>query len=57
MLELRPPDARITRREHVVARDANAAGLGVFAQIVIFVLMAVVVLVRPAGLFGREEVA
>jgi hypothetical protein len=36
MLELRPPDARITRREHVVARDANAAGLGVFAQIVIF---------------------
>ena len=28
-----------------------------FAQIVIFVLMAVVVLVRPAGLFGREEMA
>ena len=28
-----------------------------FAQIVIFVLMAVVVLVRPTGLFGREEVA
>ncbi|HSU74244.1 MAG TPA: branched-chain amino acid ABC transporter permease [Terrabacter sp.] len=28
-----------------------------FAQIVIFVLMAVVVLVRPSGLFGREEVA
>ncbi len=28
-----------------------------FAQIVIFVLMAVVVLVRPAGLFGREEAA
>lgn len=26
-----------------------------FAQILIFVLMAVVVLVRPAGLFGREE--
>jgi branched-chain amino acid transport system permease protein len=26
-----------------------------FAQIVIFVLMAVVVLLRPAGLFGREE--
>ena len=28
-----------------------------FAQVVIFVLMAVVVLVRPSGLFGREEVA
>jgi branched-chain amino acid transport system permease protein len=28
-----------------------------FAQIMIFVLMAVVVLVRPAGLFGREEAA
>lgn len=28
-----------------------------FAQILIFVLMAVVVLVRPAGLFGREETA
>ncbi|HEX6248992.1 MAG TPA: branched-chain amino acid ABC transporter permease [Nocardioidaceae bacterium] len=28
-----------------------------FAQIAIFVLMAVVVLVRPAGLFGREEAA
>lgn len=28
-----------------------------FAQILIFVLMAVVVLVRPAGLFGREEAA
>ena len=28
-----------------------------FAQIVIFILMAVIVLVRPAGLFGREEVA
>lgn len=28
-----------------------------FAQILIFVLMAVVVLVRPAGLFGREESA
>jgi branched-chain amino acid transport system permease protein len=28
-----------------------------FSQIVIFVLMAVVVLVRPAGLFGREEMA
>jgi branched-chain amino acid transport system permease protein len=28
-----------------------------FAQIVIFVLMAVVVLVRPSGLFGREEFA
>lgn len=28
-----------------------------FAQIVIFILMAVVVLLRPAGLFGREEVA
>ena len=28
-----------------------------FAQIAIFVLMAVVVLVRPAGLFGREELA
>ena len=26
-----------------------------FAQILIFVLMAAVVLVRPAGLFGREE--
>ena len=26
-----------------------------FAQIIIFVLMAVVVLLRPAGLFGREE--
>jgi len=28
-----------------------------FAQILIFVLMAVVVLARPAGLFGREETA
>lgn len=28
-----------------------------FAQILIFALMAVVVLVRPAGLFGREEAA
>ncbi|PVG84842.1 branched-chain amino acid ABC transporter permease [Nocardioides gansuensis] len=28
-----------------------------YAQIMIFVLMAVVVLVRPAGLFGREEAA
>jgi branched-chain amino acid transport system permease protein len=28
-----------------------------FAQVVIFVLMALVVLVRPSGLFGREEVA
>ena len=28
-----------------------------YAQIVIFVLMALVVLVRPSGLFGREEVA
>ena len=28
-----------------------------FAQILIFVLMAVVVLARPAGLFGREEAA
>jgi branched-chain amino acid transport system permease protein len=28
-----------------------------FAQILIFVLMAAVVLVRPAGLFGREEAA
>ncbi|MEW1954068.1 branched-chain amino acid ABC transporter permease [Terrabacter sp. NPDC080008] len=27
------------------------------AQVIIFVLMAVVVLVRPSGLFGREEVA
>ena len=27
-----------------------------YAQIVIFVLMAVVILVRPSGLFGREEV-
>lgn len=28
-----------------------------YAQIVIFVLMALVILVRPAGLFGREELA
>ena len=28
-----------------------------YAQIMIFVLMAGVVLVRPAGLFGREEAA
>ncbi|QQS00402.1 MAG: branched-chain amino acid ABC transporter permease [Austwickia sp.] len=28
-----------------------------YAQIVIFVLMALVILVRPAGLFGREEAA
>ena len=28
-----------------------------FAQILIFVLMAAVVLIRPAGLFGREEAA
>lgn len=28
-----------------------------FAQILIFVLMAVVILVRPVGLFGREETA
>ena len=25
------------------------------SQIVIFVLMALVILIRPAGLFGREE--
>jgi branched-chain amino acid transport system permease protein len=35
----------------------GVAYLPAFAQIVIFILMAVVVLVRPAGLFGREEVA
>lgn len=28
-----------------------------FAQIVIFILMAIVILVRPAGLFGRKETA
>ena len=28
-----------------------------FAQILIFVLMALVILVRPAGLFGRKELA
>ena len=28
---------------------------GTFAQIAIFILMAVVILVRPAGLFGRQE--
>jgi branched-chain amino acid transport system permease protein len=28
-----------------------------FAQVVIFVLMAGIVLFRPAGLFGREETA
>ncbi|WP_157155636.1 MULTISPECIES: branched-chain amino acid ABC transporter permease [unclassified Diaminobutyricimonas] len=28
---------------------------GTFAQVLIFVLMAVVILVRPAGLFGRKE--
>jgi branched-chain amino acid transport system permease protein len=28
-----------------------------FAQILIFVLMALIILVRPAGLFGREEAA
>ncbi len=28
-----------------------------YAQIVIFILMALVILVRPAGLFGREEIA
>jgi branched-chain amino acid transport system permease protein len=28
-----------------------------FAQIVIFILMALVILVRPAGLLGREETA
>lgn len=28
-----------------------------YAQIVIFILMALVILVRPAGLFGREEAA
>lgn len=30
---------------------------GTFAQIAIFVLMAIVILVRPAGLFGRQESA
>lgn len=30
---------------------------GQFSQVLIFVLMAAVVLVRPAGLFGREEAA
>ncbi|WP_406829432.1 branched-chain amino acid ABC transporter permease [Pedococcus sp. KACC 23699] len=30
---------------------------GSFSQVLIFVLMAVVVLVRPSGLFGREEAA
>jgi branched-chain amino acid transport system permease protein len=28
-----------------------------FAQIVIFILMALVILARPSGLFGREEAA
>ncbi|ADU48885.1 branched-chain amino acid ABC transporter permease [Intrasporangium calvum] len=28
-----------------------------YAQIVIFIMMALVILVRPAGLFGREEIA
>ena len=28
-----------------------------FAQILIFVLMALIILVRPAGLFGRKEAA
>jgi branched-chain amino acid transport system permease protein len=28
-----------------------------FAQILIFVLMALIILVRPAGLFGRKESA
>ncbi len=28
-----------------------------FAQIAIFILMALVILVRPAGLFGRQETA
>jgi branched-chain amino acid transport system permease protein len=35
----------------------GVAYMPAFAQIVIFILMAVVVLVRPAGLFGREEIA
>jgi branched-chain amino acid transport system permease protein len=30
---------------------------GSFSQVLIFVLMAVVILVRPSGLFGREEAA
>ena len=30
---------------------------GQFSQVLIFVLMAAVILVRPSGLFGREEVA
>ena len=30
---------------------------GQFSQVLIFVLMAAVILVRPAGLFGREEAA
>lgn len=30
---------------------------GTFAQIAIFILMAIVILVRPAGLFGRQESA
>ena len=34
-----------------------AGAVATFAQILIFALMAVVVLVRPAGLFGREEAA
>ena len=28
---------------------------GTFSQVLIFVLMAVVIMVRPAGLFGRKE--
>jgi branched-chain amino acid transport system permease protein len=35
----------------------GVAYIPAFAQIIIFILMAVVVLVRPAGLFGREEIA
>ncbi|MFZ2964461.1 MAG: branched-chain amino acid ABC transporter permease [Rhodoglobus sp.] len=30
---------------------------GAFAQVAIFILMAIVILVRPAGLFGRQETA
>ncbi len=30
---------------------------GTFSQVLIFVLMAAVILVRPSGLFGREEAA
>ena len=52
--------ALFTLPGRIVARLATVEAFGqayapTFSQVLIFVLMAVVVLARPAGLFGREE--